>query len=428
MEQSPSGPLERRVVAKVSWRLLPYLFLLYVIAYLDRINVGVVHLQILRDVRIGDRAWGLGMGLFFAGYFLFEVPSNLILARVGARIWIARIMVVWGIISASMIFVRGMWSFFGLRFLLGVAEAGFFPGVLFYLTRWFRQKDRARAIALFMTAGTLTGVIGNPISGSFLEMDGVAGLKGWQWLFLLEGLPAIALGVSVLFLLTERPETAAWLSDEERCWLIRELKKEQAAEDRGAGLSLVQTLTHPRVLLLAAIYFLVASGGWGFELWLPEIVKSLSGAGNFRVTLLSAIPYLVATIIMVAAAHHSDRTGERRLYVAISAFVASAGFGLGAVLGNPVLALAALSLAWSGVKALQAPFWAIPPSFLSGTQAAAGMALINSVGNLGGLAGPWVMGALKDATHNYSAGLGVSAVFLFAAGSAALALARKRDR
>jgi len=422
MADSEAGSLERRVVAKVSWRLLPYLFLLYVIAYLDRINVAVAHLQITRDIPIGDFAWGLGVGLFFAGYFLFEVPSNLILARVGARVWIARIMIVWGLISASMVFVRGEWSFFVLRFLLGLAEAGFFPGILFYLTRWFRQKDRARAVAWFMTAGTLTGFFGNPLSGSLLEMDGMAGLKGWQWLFLLEGLPAVVLGVSVLFLLTERPETAAWLSDEERGWLTREIRNEQGAGEKGAGWTLVQTLTHPRVLMLAAIYFLIACGGYGFELWLPEIVKSLSGAGNFRVTLLSAIPYLVATIAMVAVAHHSDRTGERRLHVAISAFVAAAGFGAAACLGNPVLALAALSVAWAGAKSLQAPFWALPPAFLAGTRAAAGMALINSVGNLGGLAGPWFMGALRKATQGYSAGLAVSAMLLLAAGAAALAI------
>jgi ACS family tartrate transporter-like MFS transporter len=428
MSQPAAQSLERRVVAKVSWRLLPYLFLLYVVAYLDRINVGVAHLQITRDLPIDDDAWGLGMGLFYGGYFLFEVPSNLILDRVGARAWIARIMVVWGVISASMIFVRGEWSFYVLRFLLGAAEAGFFPGILYYLTRWFRRKDRARAIALFMTAGTLTGVLGSPLSGSLLGMDGMAGLKGWQWLFLLEGLPAIALGGSVLFLLTERPESATWLSDEERGWLTRELQNEQAGQDRGAGWSLLETLTHPRVLMLSAIYFLIASGGHAFEFWLPGIVKSLSGADNFRVTLLSAIPYLVATIIMVAVAHHSDRTGERRLHVAISAFAAAAGFGAGAFLGTPVLALAALSFAWAGVKALQAPFWALPPEFLSGTRAAAGMALINSVGNLGGLAGPWLMGVLKKSTHSYSAGLMVSAVLLMAAGSAALALRKKPDR
>jgi ACS family tartrate transporter-like MFS transporter len=422
MAESEAGLLERRVVAKISWRLLPYLFLLYVIAYLDRINVGVAHLQITRDLPIGESAWGLGMGLFFPGYFLFEVPSNLILARVGARVWIARIMIVWGLVSAAMVFVRGEWSFFVLRFLLGVAEAGFFPGILFYLTRWFRQKDRARAVALFMTAGTITGVIGNPISGSLLEMDGAAGLKGWQWLFLLEGLPAVILGISVLFLLTERPESATWLSDEERDWLTRELRSEQADKEQGAGLSLVQTLTQPRVLILAAIYFLIASGGYGFELWLPEIVKSVSGAGNFHVTLLTAIPYLVATVVMVAVAHHSDRTGERRRHVAIPAFVAAAGFGAAAFLGNPVLALVALSLAWAGAKALQAPFWALPPAFLSGTRAAAGMALINSVGNLGGLAGPWIMGALRKSTQSYSTGLVASAIFFLAAGTAALAI------
>jgi ACS family tartrate transporter-like MFS transporter len=419
MAEPATQSLERRVVAKVSWRLLPYLFLLYVIAYLDRINVGVAHLQITRDRPITEDAWGLGMGLFFPAYFLFEVPSNLILARVGARVWIARIMIVWGIISASMIFVRGEWDFFVLRFLLGAAEAGFFPGILYYLTRWFRQKDRARAIALFMTAGTFTGVVGNPLSGSLLELDGVAGLKGWQWLFLVEGFPAIALGVSVLFCLTERPESASWLTGEECDWLTRELKSEEAAKEQGAGWSLVRTLTQSRVLVLASIYFLIAFGGYGFELWLPEIVKSKTGGSNFRVSVLASIPYLVATVLMVIVAHHSDRTGERRLHVAISAFVAAAGFCAGTYLGNPFLALAALSLAWAGAKALQAPFWALPPAFLSGTGAAAGMALINSVGNLGGLAGSWLTGILRKNTQSYSTGLMVSAFLFLAAGAAA---------
>ncbi|HXX92685.1 MAG TPA: MFS transporter [Planctomycetota bacterium] len=420
--------LERRVVGKVSRRLLPYLFLLYVVAYLDRVNVGVAHLQITRDRPIADSDWGLGVGLFFSGYFLFEVPSNLILARVGARVWIARIMVVWGLVSISMIFIRGAWDFFMLRFLLGVAEAGFFPGILFYLTRWFRKEDRARAIALFMTAGTVTGVIGNPLSGSLLGLDGVAGLKGWQWLFLLEGLPAIVLGVSVLFLLTERPETAAWLSPPERDWLVGELKRAQEKAEGGPAPSLLETLSQPRVLLLGGIYFLVASGGHAFEFWLPDIVKSIIGQDAFRVTLVSAIPYLIATVVMIVAAHHSDRTGERKWHVAIAAFAAAAGFGAAGFLGNPILILGALSIGWSGVKALQAPFWAIPPTFLSGTRSAAGMALINSVGNLGGQVGPWAMGAFLAGSRGYAAGLRFSATLLLAAGVTTLGLRVLRNR
>jgi ACS family tartrate transporter-like MFS transporter len=422
MSQAPS--LERRVVSKVSWRLLPYLFLLYVVAYLDRINVGVAGLQITRDLPISDQALGFGMGLFFIGYFLFEVPSNLILARVGARPWIARIMIVWGIISACMMFVRGQGGFFALRFLLGAAEAGFFPGILFYLTRWFRERDRARAVALFMTAGTITGVFGNPLSGSLLELDGVARLKGWQWLFLLEGIPAVLLGISVLFLLPENPEKAKWLSDEERAWLRGELEGERAREEGGGRGTLFDTLTDRRVLLITSFYFLMACGSYGFEFWLPAIVKSLSGANNFRVTLLTAVPYIMGTVALVGVAHHSDRTGERRLHVAVCAFLAGLGFVGGALLHHPVLALGSLTLAWVGIKGLHGPVWAVPPSFLSGTRAAAGIAFINSVGNLGGLVGPSMAGFLKQRSHSFTYGLVFSGVLLFAASRLALRLPR----
>jgi ACS family tartrate transporter-like MFS transporter len=419
---SEENALERRVVSKVSWRLLPYLFLLYVIAYLDRINVGVAGLQITRDLPISDQALGLGMGLFFIGYFLFEVPSNLILARVGARPWIARIMIVWGIVSVSMMFIRGHRGFFALRFLLGAAEAGFFPGILFYLTRWFREKDRARAVALFMTAGTITGVFGSPLSGSLLELDGVAHLKGWQWLFLLEGIPAILLGISVLFLLPENPQAAKWLSESEREWLKSELESERSREELGVQRTVLDTLIDRRVILLTSFYFFMACGSYGFEFWLPSIVKSLSGASNFRVTLLTAVPYIVGTVALVAVAHHSDRTGERRLHVAVCAFLASLGFMGGALFHSPGVALGSLTLAWVGIKGLHGPVWAVPPSFLSGTRAAAGIAFINSVGNLGGLVGPWMAGFLKERSHSFTYGLMFSGILLLVASRLALGL------
>lgn len=418
--------LERRVVRKVSWRLLPYLFLLYVVAYLDRINVSVAWLQMPRDVPMAEGAWGLGVGLFFSGYFLFEVPSNLVLARVGARIWIARIMILWGIISASTMFVRGQAGFYTCRVLLGAAEAGFFPGILFYLTRWFREKDRAKAVALFMTAGAITGVIGSPLSGVFLEMDGRAGLHGWQWLFLLEGIPAVLLGVSVLFFLTENPRSATWLSAAEKEWLTSEIEREQAARQAVARPKLVEVLTDPRVLLLTSIYFMMACGSYAFELWLPQILKSLCGGSNLRVTLLTAVPYAVGAVVMVIVAAHSDRSGERRRHVAISAFVAAVGFGSAAAFfAHPIPALMALTAAWAGVKALHGPFWAMPPAFLRGSGAAAGIAFINSVGNLGGLAGPWLMGELKKGTNSFSVGLLVSGALLMGAALASLALPKR---
>jgi ACS family tartrate transporter-like MFS transporter len=422
MPPDPADSLERRVVSKVSSRLLPYLFLLYIIAYIDRINIGVARLQMPRDLPMDPDVYGFGAGLFFVGYFLFEVPSNLILERVGARIWIARIMVLWGLVSASMMFVKSVQMFYLLRFLLGVAEAGFFPGILFYLTRWFRGKDLARTIALFMTAGTLAGVVGNPLSGALLRLDGAGGLKGWQWLFLLEGLPAVLLGLSVLVLLTERPESARWLAAEECAWLTEALARERRQKEYPGRRSLLQALCDPRVLLLSLTYFLIATSSYGFEMWLPVILKPLGKGSDFRVTLLSAIPYIAATVGMVLIGRNSDRTGERRWHVAASAFASMAGFLGSAFLHDPVLSLAALSLAFVGLKGTQGPFWALPPAFLSGPVAAGGIAFINSVGNLGGQAGPWLMGWLQKKTGAFSTGLAVSASLLLLAGLLALCL------
>jgi ACS family tartrate transporter-like MFS transporter len=414
--------LERRVVRKVSWRLLPYLFLLYVIAYIDRINVSVAKLQMTQDLKLTADIFGAGAGIFFVGYFLFEVPSNFVLSRVGARVWIARIMIVWGLVSVAMMFVSGVKSFYVLRFLLGAAEAGFFPGVLFYLTHWFREKDRARAISLFMTAGTLAGAVGNPLSGALMQLDGKWGMEGWQWLFLLEGVPAILFGISVLFLLTEKPELARWLTAEESTWLRAQIADERAGKAGAPAVTLRQGLAHPRVWHLAAVYFLLVVGAYGFEFWIPTIVKSLFGGSEVRITLISTVPYVVATVVMVLVAHHSDRTGERRWHVALSMFVACVCFAVAVVLKKPILVLASLSVAWSGLKSCQGPFWAIPPAFLSGTAAAGGIALINSVANLGGFLGPWFVGLLERHTGGYSAGLLMSSGLLLASGLLALTL------
>ena len=417
-----ASALERRVVSKVSWRLLPYLFLLYVVAYIDRINVGVAKAAMSKDLGLDPEIFGFGAGIFFVGYFLFEVPSNWVLTRVEARVWIARIMVFWGIITVCMMFVRGVASFYVLRFLLGAAEAGFFPGILFYLTRWFRAKDRARAISLFMTAGTLAGAFGNPLSGALLLMDGLGGLKGWHWLFLIEGIPAILLGISVLFLLTESPEKARWLTEEESSWLRDQIAQEQAGKGGSHGSSLMAGLSHPTVWHLTGVYFLLVTGAYGFEFWLPGIVKAMNKGTDFQAAMLSSIPYLVATVAMVVVGHHSDRTGERRRHVAISMFVSMAGFFIATKLQSPALALAALSVAWAGLKSAQGPFWAIPPAFLSGTAAAGGIALINSIANLGGQFGPWLAGRLEKSTGSYTAGLLMSAACLLCSGLLALTL------
>ena len=412
--------LERRTVAKVSWRLLPYLFLLYIVAYIDRINISVAALQMPRDVPMNEAAYGMGGGIFFIGYFLFEVPSNLVLERVGARVWIARIMVVWGIISSCMMFARTVPAFYLLRFLLGAAEAGFFPGILFYLTRWYRERDRARAVALFMTAGSIAGVVGNPLSGALLTLDGRGGLHGWQWVFLLEGIPAVLLGISVLFVLSERPSAASWLGPEERDWLEGELGREKALKDAGPRGSLLAALTQPRVLLLALVYFLIVTSAYGFEMWLPVIMKPLAAGDDFRATLYSAVPYVSATIVMVGVAALSDRAGERRWAVALCAFASVLGFFGSAITGSPALGLVALSLAWCGIKSAQGPFWALSASTLSGGAAAAGLAFINSVANLGGYLGPWLAGVLQTRTHAFSTGLFLSSVLLLGAGIAVL--------
>jgi len=414
--------LERRTVAKVSWRLLPYLFLLYVVAYIDRINTSVAALQMPRDVPMDAAAFGRGAGLFFVGYFLFEVPSNLILARVGARLWIARIMVIWGLISSCMMFATTVPAFYTLRFLLGAAEAGFFPGILYYLTRWYRERDRARAVALFMTAGTLAGVIGNPLSGSLLKLDGLGGLHGWQWVFLLEGIPAVLLGSSVLFVMTERPSDASWLQPEEKAWLEGALDRERTARDGGAQASLWRALTEPRVLLLTLVYLLIVTSAYGFELWLPVIMKPLAAGDDFRATLYSAIPYVIATVVMVVVGILSDRAGERRWTVALCAFASAIGFFASSRFSSPVLGLVSLSLAWCGLKSAQGPFWALSASTLSGSAAAAGLALINSVANLGGYFGPWVAGELQKRTKDFSTGLLLSSGLLLGAGLVVLAV------
>jgi ACS family tartrate transporter-like MFS transporter len=414
--------LERRTVSKVTWRLLPYLFLLYIVAYIDRINIGVAGLQMRRDVPMDSAVYGFGAGLFFIGYFLFEVPSNLVLARVGARVWIARIMIFWGLVSAAMMFAKTVAAFYALRFLLGAAEAGFFPGILFYLTKWFRERDRARAVALFMTAGTLAGVIGNPLSGSLLKMDGLRGLHGWQWVFLLEGIPAVLLGLSVLVVMIERPADASWLTAEEKEWLEGELERERAAKETGPRGGLVKALTEPKVLLLALVYFLLVTGAYGFEMWLPVILKPMAKGDDFLATVLSAIPYLVATVVMVVVGIVSDRAGERHWVVGLCAFASALGFFLSTRSDVPALALLALTLAWCGIKSAQGPFWALSASTLTPAAQAAGLALINSVANLGGQLGPWAVGWLQKQTNSFTAGLLFSSALLAGSGAVVLCL------
>ncbi len=417
----------QRAITRVRRRLIPFMFVLYIIAYLDRINIGFAALQMNRDLGFGDAVYGVGAGIFFVGYVIFEVPSNLILHRVGARRWIARIMISWGLVSASMMFVQSVPVFYAMRFLLGVAEAGFFPGMLLYLTRWFPARERARAVASFMTATAVAGLIGGPVSGTLLAMEGVWGLAGWQWLFLLEGLPAVLLGILVWRYLSEGPEDAAWLPAGERTWLVDRLRREQEATEAQERFSVGAALTSPRIWTLGALYFLVVTAMYGVAFWLPQIVRNLSGLGDLGVGFLSAVPYLLAAICMVPIARHSDATGERRWHVAVPAALGALAMAGSALVDSPVLALGLLSCAAIGIWSALGPSWALPMSVLTGPAAAAGLALINSIGNIGGFVGPSLVGFARAATGSFAAGLLVIAASLLGAAALALAIPHRPD-
>ncbi|OFW37160.1 MAG: hypothetical protein A3J29_01675 [Acidobacteria bacterium RIFCSPLOWO2_12_FULL_67_14b] len=392
-------------MTKVRWRLIPFLFLLYVVAYLDRVNVGFAALDMNRELGFSAAVYGFGSGIFFLSYTLLEVPSNLILARVGARLWIARIMLTWGLVSTAMVFVNGAALFYVLRFLLGAAEAGFFPGLIYYLTHWFPARERARAVALFMTATAMAGVIGAPISSALLRMHGALGLSGWQWLFIIEGLPAVLLAPVVLKRLTERPEDAAWLSADERGWLSNEMAREREQTD-GMHLTFGAALRSGRLWLLTFPYFCIVIAFYGVSFWLPQIVQATGTLSSATVVLLSAIPYAAAAIGMVIVGVHSDRTGERRWHVAGPMLLGAAAFVM-TVLAPQTLAMSliTLSIAAFGIWSTLGPYWTLPPAMLRGTAAAGGIAIVNSVGNLGGFVGPLAVGWVRDATGTFSSGL-----------------------
>jgi ACS family tartrate transporter-like MFS transporter len=391
-----------KLYSKITWRLIPLMFICYIIAYIDRINVGFAKIQ-LQDVlgvdnSVFGRVYGIGAGLFFIGYFLFEVPSNLILQRVGARLWIARIMIVWGIISSSMMFIGSTSDFYLLRFILGIAEAGFFPGMILYLTYWFPDKRRARTVALFATGTVVAGIVGSPLSGAILELNGFKGLEGWQWLFLLEGIPAVIMGLVIILILPDRPQKARWLSSSEKIWIQSRLDEEALQLKGRAHFRLSEAFTSGRIWLLCLIYFLLTVGIYGYEMWMPSIIKAFYVQSNSVVGLINAIPYVISVVVMLLIGYHSDKTGERRWYVAIAAFAAAAGFCLSAYLQNPYIAMIALMASLIGLKSAMGPFWALSTTFLGGTAAAGGIALINSVGNLGGFVGPTLVGIVKDST------------------------------
>ncbi|MHB8736852.1 MAG: MFS transporter [Terriglobales bacterium] len=413
---------KKAVVSKVSRRLIPFLFLLYVVNILDRVNVGFASLQMQSDLGMDERVYAFGAGIFYLGYVLFEVPSNLILRRVGARRWIARIMISWGLITSATMAVRGAGTFYLLRILLGIAEAGFFPGIILYLTYWFPARERARVVAFFMAASPITGIVGNPLSGGIMKwLDHVGGLHGWQWVFLLEGTPAVLLGFSVFYYLTDRPEQAGWLTPEESNWLAAEIGHEETQRGQRHSLNLRQALMDGRVWLLIVLYFTVAVGANAFGFYLPKFIEErFPGRDTFQIGQLAAIPNLFAVVCMVLNGRHSDRTGERRWHVALPAFLAAGGLTLFACVDSPVLSLLGLALAQSGIMSMLPTFWALPTAFLSGIAAAGGLALINSVGNIGGFVGPNLIGQPHDYTGSFTPGLLATAGTLCVGGLLAL--------
>ena len=418
--RASAQPLE--AAARVAFRrLVPFLLICFIVAWIDRVNVGFAALHMNRDLGFSATVYGFGAGVFFLGYALCEIPSNLILCRVGARRWFARIMITWGALASSMALVHGQALFYGLRFLLGAAEAGFLPGVLFYLGAWFPAAYRARAIAAFMAAIPLSSIVGGPLAGLLLALDHRFGLAGWQWLFFLEGLPAVALGLVAVWYLPDSPAQASWLSPEQQSLLIDSVGRDDSA-NHSCELSLKGAVTHPTVWRLGLIYFLGSTGSYGLTLWLPEILKGLSGSPDFVVGLLSSIPYLAAAVGTLLIGAHSDRTGERRLHAAVPCLAAAGGFLAAAVLTSTPLALGSVALAATGIYGRNGPFWAMPRHFLSGKAAAGGLALINTVGALGGFLGPYAIGLIKDTTGLFRGGLLLLAVALTAAGLLTLTL------
>jgi sugar phosphate permease len=416
--------MERTVMRKVSWRLMPLLFTCFVAAFIDRVNVSFAKLAMLPALGLSQSEYALGAGIFFIGYFLFEVPSNLILARVGARLWIARIMLIWGVISCCMMLVTGARSFIALRFLLGAAEAGFFPGVIYYLTAWFPRVYRARAVSSFMLAAVFSFVVGSPLSGWLLEHPQL-GLEGWQWLFLVEGLPSIGLGVVVWLALPDKPSDASWLSPIERDWLAQSLQAERAELEQRGQLTLGAALRDKRVLLLSLIYFLNVVGGYGLDFFTPTLLaRAFPAVGTSTLGGLAAIPPLVALPLMILVGRRADRTRQYAWHVALAAFAFALGLALLALPLPPVLVLVALSVCVAARWSLIAPFWSLPTGLFTGAAAAGGIAWINSLGNLGGQAGPLILDSLATPGGSFSAGLAVFGVLLVACGGLALAFRR----
>jgi MFS transporter, ACS family, tartrate transporter len=404
MQPRFSSELQRRTILKVSWRLLPLIVVCYLINYIDRTNVSVAALTMNKDLGLTATMFGFGAGIFFFGYAFFEVPSNIVLRRVGARLWIARIMITWGVVSALMAAATGPISFLALRFALGVAEAGFFPGMIYYLTEWFPSAVRARAIAILYIAVPASNAIAAVLSGAILGMDGVFGLKGWQWIFIIEATPAVLFAFVVLWLMTDRPAIATWLKPEEREWLESELAAERSRVEGTGQMTMSRALVDWRVLVLSAIYLTGVTASYGVVFFLPQIIKEL-GLSNFKTALVTAIPYVFGTIGLVLWGYSSDRRKERRWHLIISTTLAAIGLFCAGWFGHSFWAVAAVAVAAVGIYGSRPSFWPMPSLFLTGGAAAVGMALINSIGNLGGYFGPMIVGWIKDSTKSFEMAL-----------------------
>jgi D-galactonate transporter len=395
---------ENAVYRKVTGRLIPFLFLCYIFAYIDRVNVGFAKLQMQQDLGMTDAVYGMGAGIFFIGYFFFEVPSNIALQKIGAKYWLGPIMVIWGIVSACTMFVTSAAGFYTVRFLLGMVESGFFPGVILYLTFWYPTKHRAKVIATFMTAIPLSGVFGGPISGWLLDrMSSIGGLRGWQWLYLIEGVPSILAGIITMFFLQDRPEKASWLADRERSLLLDRLQEDQnfiksGTRDRH---SVVAAIQNPKLWLLCLVYFGFVMGNYGISFWLPQILNDTITKNAFRIGLLTTIPWGVGAIAMVLVGHHSDLTLERRWHIGVAGILGAIAFAFSALPNiSGALGLAALTVATAGLTSAFSTFWSLPTTLLAGTAASVGIAWINSVGNLAGYLSPYLVGRIRDATHS----------------------------
>jgi MFS family permease len=426
--------IEARTIKRVTWRLMPFLMLCYFVAYLDRVNVGFGALQMNKDLGLTETVFGFGAGIFFIAYFFFEVPSNLLLAKFGARRWIARIMFTWGLVAGAMAFIPQIshitglsttTTFVTLRVLLGIAEAGFFPGMIFFITIWFPALYRGRMIGLFMAAIPLSTVIGGPISGALLYIHAF-GLVGWQWMYFIEAVPALILAFVVLGYLTDRPEQATWLADDERAWLIARHAGENQLREKARHFTILQALTDTRVVLLAFIYFGINAATYGIGFFLPQIVKGF-GLTDLWTGIVVTFPYILGVLGMVYWGRHSDRTGERREHVGLAILIAGLCIAGSTVVDNPYGKMILFSLAGFGIYGAQPCFWALPTTFLSGPAAAAGIAAVNSLGNLSGFFGPYVMGRIKDATGSYTIGLLAIGTILGFAMLVGLSLAHDRE-